>query len=117
MTVKVKKVNSEGILFDNDIFLDSDHDSDCCEHHELTFNNLTIKDFEDLEFDLSNDDFFKRIPYYGIELVPIKGHSVKIPGHGYNNGYYGSNIDLVLTNEDGKLYKKYDISECQVIKE
>ena len=56
----------------------------------------------------------KRIEDYGIELVPIKGHSVKIPAHGYNNGYYGTNIDLIITN--GKdIHKIYDISECQDI--
>jgi len=45
----------------------------------------------------------------------IKGYSVKIPGHGYNNGYYGTNLALVLTNSDGSNYKTYDITECQVI--
>jgi hypothetical protein len=78
---------------------------------------LTLKDFEGLEFDLTNDNFFKKIEDYGIELVPIKGWSVKIPGHGSNNGYYGTNIDLVLTYENGEEYKRYDVSECQVIKD
>lgn len=115
MITKVKKVSSEGIVFENGILLYSNHDSDCCEHHELTFTDLTIDDFKDLKFDLSNDNFFKKIPNYGIELIPIKGYSVKIPGHGYNNGYYGTNIDLVLEYPDFKPYKRYDITECQVI--
>ncbi len=117
MKVKVVKIDTKGIEFDNGIILYSDHEDNCCEHHELTFTDLTLEDFKDLEFDLSNDSFFKRIPDYGIELVPVYGYSVKIPGHGYNNGYYGTNIDLVLEYADGKLFKKYDITECQIIHE
>jgi hypothetical protein len=111
--LKVIKVDSDGITFDNNVRLYSTHDQDCCEHHELTFSDLTLQDFEELEFDLTNDNFFKRIEGYGIELVPIKGHSVKIPGHGSNNGYYGTNIDLVI-DQNNKTYKIYDVSECQV---
>ena len=73
-----------------------------------------MADFEGLEFDLTNDNFFKRIDGYGIELIPINGFSVKIPGYGSNNGYYSANLDLILT--DGKNFQKtYDITECQVI--
>lgn len=113
---KVVKVSSDGIKFDSGISLYSEHDQDCCEHHELTFDDLTLEDFEGLEFDLSNDNFFTKIPDFGIELNPIKGHSVKIPGHGYNNGYYGTNITMVLHDDtNNKMYKSYDVSECQVI--
>lgn len=98
--------------FEDGYRLYSDHFQDCCEHHELTFDDLQLSDFDGLEFDLSDDNFFKRIPDYGIELIPIKGHSVKIPGHGRNNGYYGSNIDLVIEKDNIEI-KRYDISECQ----
>ena len=33
-------------------------------------------------------------------------------GYGSNNGYYSSNIDLIVTN-DKDFTKTYDISECQ----
>ncbi len=108
-------VDSAGITFENDISLISEHLSDCCESHELTFTDITIADFEGLEFDLSGETFFRRIEGYGIELIPIKGHSVKIPGHGYNNGYYSSQLDLVLIGPGFR--KEFDISECQVIKD
>ena len=110
--LKVIKVDSDVIYFENGVKLYSDHDQDCCEHHYLSMNDLTIADFDGLEFDLSNDDFFERIEDYGIALKPINGFPVRIPGYGSNNGYYGSNIDLIVT--DGKGIKKvYDISECQ----
>ena len=115
-SVKVIKVDSTGITFENDIKLYSDHQSDCCELHELSFDDITINDFKDLEFDLTGESFFNRIIDFGIELIPIHGHSVKIPGHGYNNGYYSSELTLILT--DGKdLKKTFDITDCQDIKD
>lgn len=110
---KVIKIN-DGLEFDDDLKLYSNHEQDCCENHWLDFEHIKLEDFEGLEFDLTTDNFFERIANYGIALIPIKGFPVRIPGYGSNNGYYSSNIDLVLTN--GKDFnKKYDISECQVI--
>lgn len=111
--LKVVKVTRDDIEFNNGYKIYSDHQQDCCEHHYLDFSNLTIEDFDNLEFDLTDENFFNRIEDYGIELKPIKGFSVKVPGYGYNNGYYGSNIDLVVENKEGKVIKTYDVSECQ----
>lgn len=108
-----KVVNIEGgfIHFNTGVKLSSNHEQDCCESHYLCFDDLNLEDFDGLEFDLTSDSFFKRIPDYGIELVPIKGFSVKIPGYGSNNGYYSSNLDLVLTGNG--INKEYNITECQ----
>ena len=112
--LKVVKIDSDSLEFDNGIRLYSYHDSDCCESHYLDLSNILLEDFEGLEFDLTNDNFFERIEDYGIALKPIKGFPVKIPGYGYNNGYYSSQLDLIITN--GKGFEKiYDISECQDI--
>jgi len=111
---KVIKVENDVIVFDNGCKLYSDHEQDCCESHYLDMEHLRLADFEGLEFDLDNDNFFKRIDDYGIELVPVKGWPVKIPGYGDNNGYYSTELTLVLTNNKG-LHKTYDISECQEI--
>lgn len=110
--LKVIKIDSDSIEFENGIQLYSDHDQDCCESHYLDFSDLTIEDFENLEFDLTNDDFFNRIEGYGIELIPVNGFSIKIPGYASNNGYYSSNLSLIVT--DNKQFNKFfDISECQ----
>lgn len=112
--IKVIKVEPESIEFDNGVTLSSEHESDCCEHHWLSFNDLSLQDFDGLEFDLSNDNFFKKIEDYGIELVPVNGHSVKVRGYGSNNGYYSTNLTMVVT--DGKDFvKTYDVTECQVV--
>jgi len=49
--LKVVKIDSEAKEFENGIKLYSDHQSDCCEHHYLSFEDLELSDFEDLEFD------------------------------------------------------------------
>lgn len=111
--VKVVKIDEDIVTFDNGMQLYSNHEQSCCESHYLSFSDLTLEDFEGLKFDLTQD-FFNRIEDYGIELVPIKGHSVKIPGYGNNNGYYSADLTLYLTDNKG-FEKKYDIEECQDI--
>ena len=112
---KVISITDDCIKFDNGAVLFSDHDQDCCESHELYFRDLTLSEFDGLEFDLSGEGFFKRIDGYGIELIPIQGHSVRIAGHGSNNGWYSTNLTLVLSLNGEE--KKFDITECQDIKE
>ena len=114
--VKVIKVESDKLTFEDGVELYSEHDADCCETHFLSFEDLSIDDFDGLEFNFASDRFFKGIDEYGIELTPIKGHSVKIPGYGYNNGYYSSNLTLVIRTSEGFL-KQFDISDCQDIKD
>jgi hypothetical protein len=113
--LKVVKIEDEQIEFENGMILFSSHDQDCCENHYLSFKDLTIADFEGLEFDLTNDNFFKKIDDYGIELIPIHGHSVKVPGYGSNNGYYSSNLQLCIGGNG--VEKEWDITECQDIKD
>ena len=111
--VKVIYIN-DGIMFDNGVFLFSNHESDCCESHYLDFTYITIDDFDGLEFDLTSDDFFERVEGYGIALKPLNGHPVRIPGYGRNNGYYSCHLDLVLSDNKG-FSKVFDVSECQDI--
>lgn len=110
--LKVIGVSPDAILFTENVSIQSSHQSSCCEYHWLSFGDVTLSDFEGLEFDLSGDDFFDRIEDYGIGLKPINGFPVRIPGYGSNNGYYGSNIDLEVL-VDNKVIKSYDVSECQ----
>lgn len=110
--MKVKSIDDESITFENGIILSSYHDSTCCENHYLSFKNLTLEDFEDLEFDISKDSFFEKVPNYGIRLLPLNGQPIGVPGYGENNGYYDSNLFLKMSN--GILF---DISDCQFITE
>ena len=111
---KVVRIDDDSIEFNNGVILTSSHDPDCCESHYLWLADLTIGDFNGLEFDLTSDDFFERIAGYGIALKPLVGFPVRIPGYGINNGYYSCQLDLVLRN-GGDFSRGFDITECQVI--
>lgn len=111
--IKVIDVAKNYIAFENDLFLSYHHDQDCCEEHYLDFQHLSVKDFENLKFDLTKE-FFRKIPGYGIELIPIEGWSVKIPAYSYNNGYYSDNLSLVIIKREGVEHMIYfDITDCQ----
>lgn len=110
--LKVVKIDSDSLEFDNGVILYSDHEQDCCEIHYLSLSDLTLEDFEGLEFDLTNDDFFERVEDYGIALKPINGLPIRIPGYGSNNGYYSSNLSLVIS-DNKEFTKTFDINECQ----
>ena len=114
--LKVVKVNDEILKFSNGSVLFSDHERDCCESHYLGLGDLSLDDFDGLEFDLTNDDFFERIEGYGILLKPVNGLPVRIPGYGYNNGYYSSQLDMVIVKSDGSRLQ-FDISQCQNIQD
>jgi len=107
MNVKVINIKDDRIIFDNGVMMYSEHYQECCESHFLDFSNISLEDFDGLEFDLDGE-FFNRIEDYGIELVPLNGHTVKIPGYASNNGYYSDQLTLVLSNG-----KTFDITECQ----
>ena len=111
--VTVKEKSDLGITFDNGYVLSSDHDQECCEQHYLDFSDITLSDFENCIFDLDTD-FFENIEDYGIALIPTNNYKIRIPGYGYNNGYYSSELILSLYDSNLKLIKSWDISECQV---
>ena len=111
--LKVISIKGDVLEFNDGTLLYSHHSQDCCESHYLSLSDLTMADFGGLLFDLSNDDFFERIEGYGIALKPINNFPVRIPGYGSNNGYYSSNLSLVIENPTNRFYKEYDIAECQ----
>ena len=112
---KVISINSDSITFDNNTTLTFHPDQDCCENHYLSLSDLTLDDFNGLEFDLTSDDFCERLEGYGIALKPLKGFPISIPGYWNNNGYYSSDLEIVLSNEDNNFLKVFDISKCQDI--
>lgn len=109
---RVFDVKSEIIEFDDGHTLQSSHEQDCCEWHYLYFGEVSLADFEGLEFDLSGESFFERVEGYGIRLIPTNGHPVPVAGYDTNNGYYSTNLSLELWR-NGKQLKEWDIEECQ----
>ena len=110
---RVVSLDRDQLNFDDGSTLTSDHYQDCCEHHYLDFADLTVSDFDGLDFDLSSSNFFEKVPDYGIRLLPLNGQPVSVPGYGSNNGYYSANLSLVL--EQNGTTTTFDITECQDI--
>lgn len=114
--VKATEVQSNGLVFDDGSKLYSEHDQDCCEHHFLSFDDLTLSDFDGLEFDLSlPHKLFERVEGYGIRLIPVNGHPVSVPGYGYNNGYYSANLTLVIYDRESDETTEFDVTKCQAV--
>jgi len=113
MKTKVSKINLETLEFEDGTILSSYHEQDCCESHYLSFSDLQLSDFDGLEFDLEDENSIIKIEEYGIALNPIKGFPVRIPAYSSNNGYYSSELSVILEKE-GKTIKEIDISECQI---
>ena len=112
ITVTVVAVNEDEIIFTNGYSLCSYHDRECCEDHWLDFGHLSLSDFKGLEFDISNDNFFKRVEGFGIRLIPLNGYPISVPGYGENNGFYSDQMDLVLMR-GSEVIKSFEVTECQ----
>ena len=109
----INMLDGDGVIvFSNGYTLTTHHESDCCEHHYWSLSDLTINDFDGLAFHLDGGSFFGRIEGYGICLVPINGFPIRIPAYGSNNGYYSTNLSLILSNGN-EIIDKFDITECQ----
>lgn len=124
--VKIKEIRGSDedsrVIFTDGYELTSDHYQDCCESHYLDFSMLKnynigsatgkpINIYEQ-EFDFSSGVPFSRVDEMGILLYDTEGNKYLINGYGYNNGWYGDNIELVLYQNHLKKYH-YDVSECQ----
>ena len=112
LITKIAEITDEKVIFENGYKLYSYHEQDCCENHYLDFEHLSLEDVEDLEFDLYSE-FFEKIEGYGVALIPTKGFPIRIPGYGYNNGWYSNDLTLVLESPEGVKYTE-NITECQV---
>ena len=62
------------------------------------------------------DTFFEKVEGYGIRLLAKGQHPIAVPGYGDNNGYYGTNIDLIVMKNNKVIFCE-DVSSCQVIRD
>lgn len=123
--MKILAIEDEKLRFDDGSVLMSTHDQDCCEWHWLDFSVMSLYNFGvatgkpidiyQQEFDFSNGVTFKKVEDIGIILLDAEENKYLICGHGNNNGYYGTNLDLVYINPSGQEVYSYDITECQEI--
>jgi len=113
MGIKIKSLDGNGITFEDGTKIYSDHDSDCCEWHELDTEGIDFDEVKDLEFDTSLplEELIEKVDGYGIRIKSSNNFPLSIPGYGYNNGYYSDNLTLYLTQ--GNRNESLDITECQ----
>ena len=93
--IKIVKVNSEGIYFDNGDVITCDHNPDCCEWNFADFESC--KDFvgEELKPDLK----FVAAKEYGFRFGNRDGKMLSVPCYSCQNGYYSTNVEIYLNGQ------------------
>lgn len=124
--MKITNIDDESLIFDDRSMLFTVHEQDCCESHYLDFSVMKMYNINkygrplniyEQEFDFSEGVPFKKVEDIGIILFDTDENRYLICGYGYNNGYYGTAIDLRYCDEDGNIIYRYDVTECQEIQE
>jgi hypothetical protein len=110
--MKIKEIDDE-ILFDNGHRIYYHHDQDCCENVYADFKvlndyNLSTKtgktiNIKDIDFP---DDIDKNIEYIeemGFNIISKIGEKFFIPCYNSQNGYYGSDLELIILKGKEKI--------------
>ena len=108
--MKIERINDSGIIFNNGTKLRHYHSQDCCENVYAdweylkqynvlpsTGENISIYDIEFDESITNNIDYEKNM---GIKLISKTGDKWFIPCYNEQNGYYSSNLNLIIEFED-----------------
>lgn len=125
--MKIVKIEEERIEFDDGTVMESYHEQDCCEWHWaelgiLANYNLNPKtgetiNIKDIEFPDNIDKSVKLIPGEGFNLVAKDGSKYFVPCYASNNGYYSTNLKLLIRGGKFKKNKSINLEECQKDKE
>jgi len=100
--MKIKKITDENILFDDGTEVTYHHEQDCCENVYADFKQLKDTDI------LSKD--FKKIEIEGVKDSGIRLNGYFIPCYNEQNGYYSSDLEIIIKYPNGDELKK-DVSE------
>lgn len=114
--MKIVKVEEERIIFDNGSILESYHEQECCENHYVDFTSINDQGFENEEFaehllkilevnSYKNDDcpfdFDRWSSFFNIK--DLKNNKYTLTIYNSNNGYYSTNVSLILTHKNGDV--------------
>lgn len=104
--MKIKSINENNIIFDNDYKLEAFHDQDCCEEVYADFSvlqtynvsNITGKtiNIREIDFEENLNKLVKGIEGQGFNLISKIGENFFVPCYNEQNGYYSSNLELIL---------------------
>lgn len=120
----VEIVEEDKIVFDNGNTLEQYHSQDCCEHVYADFNVLdnynlstvtgkTI-DIRDIDFEERIENLIQPVQSAGFNMVSKIGEKFFVPCYNEQNGYYSSDLELILRRQVafGNVEEKIDISDC-----
>lgn len=96
--------------FTDDLRLIDRHEISCCEQHYLDWDEEDVPQ-ENSQFETKCFQI-EKIEGYGIALIPINGHKIRIPGYSNNNGFYSDNLTLDICFGRDRVYT-IDIRDCQ----
>ena len=93
--MKIKEINEEAIVFDNDFTITYDHEQDCCEWNYADFAQLD---------DLARDyDYEADLKFEGVKKAGFRfGDSRRmffVPCYSVQNGYYTDELDIYLNGK------------------
>lgn len=116
--MKIKEIKEDGIIFDNGYELEYYHEQDCCEHVYADFDilsnyNLSTKtgktiNIKEIDFKEELEELIEGIQEQGFNMVSKIGEKFFIPCYNEQNGYYSSELELILRK--GKTKEIIDIS-------
>ena len=117
--MKIVKITDEEIKFDNGYILRYFHEQDCCEHVYADFRvlntyNVSTKTgkkihIKNIDFEESIKNLIEGIENAGFNMISKIGEKFFVPCYNEQNGYYGSDLELILTVNDN-IFESYDIS-------
>ena len=117
--MKIKEINEEKIVFDNGYELEYYHEQDCCEQVYADFDilkdyNISTKtgkiiNIKDIDFEEHLEYLIQGIENEGFNMISKIGEEFFIPCYNNQNGYYSSELELILKR--GKAKEVMDISE------
>lgn len=112
--MKIVEINDEEIKFNNGYILYYYHSQDCCEHVYADFEvlksyNLSTKtgktiNIKDIDFEENLQNLVEGINEAGFNMISKIGEKFFVPCYNQQNGYYGSDLDLILYKN--KNYKE-----------
>lgn len=121
--MKIKEIQEDVLIFDNEAKITSYHESDCCEHHWADFsvvrgyniNTATGKQINiyDVDFSENVQEIIQLVEEIGFNLVALDGSKYFVPCYGSNNGYYSTDLELRISGNSFAF--TIDITNCQVI--
>lgn len=117
--MKITKIDSNGLTFDNGAKLQDYHEQDCCETVYADWENMQVVtkigansiSVEELEFDERVINCLAFTPGLGFVLNAVNGIRILVSCYNQQNGYYSSALSLVYTDKYGRV-NTVDISDC-----